>query len=186
MSVDVNYAETTYGLRELQVAEIDSSTGATGSWVDWSGVSLEFTVETEAAQQEANDKVIAQVRLNKWANFSIEAGHMPPDVAEIVFGITLSTSGSGATEEKEMLVNADDDTPAFAIRGRIIGGKSLDGGGGGDAVLESVGACYANSGFSPTFSGGSWWSPSVEGVILPDSSGDIFKMTQRATAAVLS
>ncbi len=185
MAVDVNYGGALYGLRELQIAPI-SATGVRGSWVDWSGVSLEFGLEIENAQQEANDSTIATVTITKQGTFSIEAGHMSPEVADIVYGLTLTTAGSGSTETKELEVSTEDELPAFAIRGRMIGGKGQDGGGGGDAVLESVGACYANDGFTPSFSGGSWWSPGIEGVILPSSSGALFKLTQRATAAVLS
>lgn len=182
---DVNYGEALYGLRELQVAPIDSS-GVRGAWVDWSGVSLEFGLEIETAEQDANDATIATVTVTKRGTFNIEAGHMPPEVAEIVYGAALTTTGSGSTEVKTLEVSTEDEKPAFAIRGRMIGGKGQDGGGGGDAVLESIGACYANNGLAPSFSGGAWWSPGVEGVILGDGSGKLFKLAQRATAAVLS
>ncbi len=182
----VNFGEAVYGMRELEIAPIVG--GNKGAWVPWSGVSLEFGIETETAEQKANDIVIATVTLNTRASFKIEAGHAPFEVLVAIYGSDLVTTNPGtANEEKALTVNVDDDAaPAFAIRGRMIGGKNAAGGGGGDMLMETIGGAYATSGFTASFANGSWWSPGVEGVILPDAAGDLFKLIQRATAAVLS
>ncbi len=181
----LSYGELLYGLVELQIAPI-SAAGVQGSWIPWSGVSLDVGVETETAQQEANDRVLGSVRVTKNGTISIEAGHMIAEIAEALYGAEKLLTGAGSTEKIEIKVNADDDMPAFALRGRVRGGKGDAGAGGGDAVFETIGSCYATDGLAPSFSGGSFWSPGVEAIIVPDSAGDIFKLTQRATAAALS
>jgi hypothetical protein len=181
----LSYGELLYGLRELQIAPIDSS-GVQGSWIAWSGVSLEAGVEVETAQQNANDRVIGTARTTTHGTLSAEAGHMPSEVAEALYGLDRLVAGSGSSETVTLTVNADDAMPAFALRARVRGGKGDGNTGGGDAVFETIGTCYVTGGFGPSFSGGSFWSPGVEAIVVPDSAGDIFKLTQRATAAPLS
>lgn len=184
---EVNYGQAVYGLRELEIAAIVA--GVRGAWMPWSGVTLEFGIEVETAEQMANDIVIATITLARRGNFTITAGHADLDVLQAIYGGTPATINPGAADEEQSLtMNVEDDSfPPFAIRGRVIGGKGVGGDGiGGDMVFETVGEAYATGGFSGSFDSGGWWSPGVEGVILPDSSGDLFKVTRRKTAAVLS
>ncbi len=181
MAVDVNYGEAVYGLHELQIAPVVA--GVVGAYVDLPGKTLSYSIVHDEDVQKANDQVVATIKLPAQVEWEMEAGLYPLAAIEIMYGGTLTVTGSGATEETEFVTNVDDDSnPCFAIRGRAIAGKGSDGGGGGDMHVL-IPRAYTTGNREGSLQGENFFSPSFSGVGLPDAAGDMLKETQRATAA---
>lgn len=171
---NVTYGDKLFGLRDLKVTNIAGTTqedlGA--------GMTLEISPEFDGGELKGDDAVVAVVSFMTHAKGKISAGTVSSAAAAIMFGITLTTTGTTPNAVTTTKLSQGQNMPYFKIYG-----KSLDEG-TGDAHLLAT-KCKVTGGGTFKFENGNFWTSELEIICVDDGTNGIFRLLQNETATNL-
>lgn len=110
------------GLRQVVLTQLD----AVGAPIAGKKVALpvsrifSFKPKADVKRLEGDDVVADAIDTNKGGDFSIEGGGISLDVLAMLTGGTVTTTGTGATEESALDVKTSDTAPYVRVEGRSV------------------------------------------------------------------
>lgn len=168
------YGKFLYGLRDLKVTNIG---GTVQEDLD-AAQSLTFSPTFNSAELRGDDVVKVSMGSLSGGTATISAGGYSSAAVAIMFGKTLSQSGSTPNEITTLQLNAGDVMPYFKVYG-----LARDEGGGDVHVLLSK--CKVTGWGGIDFSDENWFVNSVDVQCLDDGTNGVVKILQHETAATL-
>lgn len=174
-----------YGLRDIKVTPYTDANGSVlGTPVDLPNArTLSFSEAEEFQELRGDDKVVTTRGSGPSVEWELESGGLPFEAVKVMFGQTVTTSGTGGTEKKVMQKKATDSRPFFKIEGQAIS----DSGGDVHVVMDR---CRATGEFSGEFGDGEFWLTSGSGVALPSlvtgREDVLYEFVQNGTAAAIA
>ena len=168
------YGKFIYGLRDLKVTNIG---GTVQEDLD-AAQSLTFSPTFSSAELRGDDVPKVSTSSLSGGTAAISAGGYSSAAVAIMFGKTLSQSGTTPNELTTLQLNAGDVMPYFKIYG-----LARDEGGGDVHVL--LPKCKVTSWGGIDFSDESWFINSVDVQCLDDGSNGVIKIIQHETTTAL-
>jgi hypothetical protein len=159
-----------FGLRQIMVVSGDGNTTVELP----AAVMVEFSEEHVSKDLDASDKTVASVSFPKKLTWSMEAGGIPLEAMEVMFGETATASGTTPNQKNELTRNAGTVSPFFKMIGRSVGDA-------GDAVYITIPHCKAGP-FKGSFGQEEFFVTKMEGTALDKGSG-LYSITQLETDA---
>jgi hypothetical protein len=148
-----------YGLRDVKVATLDA-TGTKGTLVDLpNSQTLEFEETTSSQELRGDDTVVAKRTSVDGANWTLESGGINFEACVVMFGGTITSSGTTPAQKKVWGRLAADTYPDFFAEGQAM---SESGGDFHDVLYR----CKAEK-MSGSHSDGDFWVTHAEGSCLP-------------------
>ncbi len=152
-----------YGLRDIKVTGYtdDTATALAASSVDLpNSRTLSFSETEEFNELRGDDKLITTRGKGAAVEWSIESGGLPLAAVEVMFGGTITSSGTTPNEVKTYRKTSASSRPFFKLEGQAIS----DSGGDVHVVLYR---CRATGNFEGTLADGEFWLTAGSGVALP-------------------
>lgn len=147
-----------YGLRDIKVATLDG-TGTKGTLVDLPAAqTLDFEETTSTQALRGDDSVVAQRTTIESAAWTLESGGISYEAAFVIFGGTITSSGTTPNQKKTWTRLSDDSYPDFYAIGQALSES------GGDMHL-CLYRCKATK-FSGSLTDQEFWVSHAEGVGL--------------------
>lgn len=163
-----------YGLRDVKITPL-SSAGVLGTSVDLPvGQVFSFSEAEDYEELRGDDSLVAIVGKGPTVEWSLESGGISIDAWKVLTGGTVTTSGSGTAEVKEILKKTTDARSYFQIEGQSI----ADGNGDVHVVVYK---CKCDGSLEGEFSDGSFFVTKCSGKGLGDASGNLYKITWNET-----
>lgn len=176
-----------YGLRDIKVTGYTDDTGTAleASSVDLPNArTLSFSETEEFTELRGDDRVVTTRGKGAQVEWELESGGLPLEAVVVMFGGTISSSGTTPNEVKTFRKTAVQSRPFFKLEGQAIS----DSGGDVHVVLYR---CRATGNFEGELADGEFWLTSGSGVALPNLvTGDeldvLYDFIQNETAAAIS
>ena len=169
------YGKFIYGLRDLKVTNIG---GTVQEDLD-AAQSLTFTPTFSSAELRGDDVIKVSMGSLSGGTAAISAGGYSSAAMAIMFGKTLSQSGSTPNEITTLQLNEGDVMPYFKLYG-----LARDEGGGVVHVILSK--CKVTDWGGIDFSDENWFINSVDVQCLDDGTNGVIKILQHETTATLA
>lgn len=170
-----------YGLRDLKVAPLDG-TGVKGTIVDLPNAqTLEFSETTSSQTLRGDDSTVATRTTVDAAEWTLGAGGMNVEALKVMFGGTVSSSGTTPSVVKKWRRLASDSYPDFYLEGQAMS----EAGGDFHTVLHR---CKASQ-LSGTHEDGEFWVSGAEGTAIGTLTaanvGAVWDFVQNETATTI-
>lgn len=148
-----------YGIRDVKVATL-SNTGVKGTLVDLPNAqTLEFEETTTTQELRGDDVVVAKRTTVDGGAWTLEAGGLSFEAAVIMFGLTLTSTGTTPNQKKTLTRKSGDAYPDFFAEGQVMSES------GGD-VHRVLPRCKADK-MSGSHADGEFYVSHAEGACLP-------------------
>lgn len=116
-----------YDVDDVKIAR-NNGDGTFGTWIDVPSCDLFVaTVRLKSAEMRGDARITAIASAAEAAEVQVRMGSFSFDAYEVIFGSTVSESGSGSGEKIEMSIGATQRMPYFGVIARSLAGES-DGG----------------------------------------------------------
>lgn len=151
-----------FGLRDVKLKPYTSAALTTLS----PGVDLPFARTLSFAEAEdfeelrGDDKLIAVRGLGSEVEWELEGGGLSFEAMKVMYGGTITETGTTPAQKKTWLKKATDERPYFSAEGQAIS----DSGGDVHCVLDR---CRATDNLEGEMSDGSFWLSGASGRALP-------------------
>lgn len=170
-----------YGLRDVQVATLDSA-GVKGTLVDLpNSQTLEFTEETASQVLRGDDKVVAQRVTIDNVNWTLESGGISFEAYTVMAGGVISSTGTTPAVKKQWRRMGTDAYPDFFMEG-----QSMSESGGDNHIVFHRSKATQISG---TFADQEFWVSHAEGnaiaTLTAANVGAVWDMVANETAATI-
>lgn len=178
----MSYANTTIGLREIDITPIDPDTLALGTPIPLPGSQvLTFKRKQDKKSLRGNDRTIDTSIQNIAADWSFDHGGLIPlDAAEVLSGGTLEVSGTSPNEVKTLTQRSTDQPGFFRIRGRSVNSKGVS----GSKIVYYYCQCET---FEGEMKDGEYWVSKAGGEAIGHPSNDkVWDLVQEETSVALA
>lgn len=109
-----------YGLRDVKVATLDA-TGTKGTLVDLpNSQTFEFEETTSTQELRGDDSVVAKRTTVDGVSWTLEAGGISLEACVVMFGGTITASGTTPAQKKIYRRLATDSYPDFFVEGQSL------------------------------------------------------------------
>jgi hypothetical protein len=109
-----------YGLRDVKVATLDAA-GTKGTLVDLPNAqTFEFEETTSTQELRGDDAVVAKRTTVDAVAWTLEAGGISLEAAVVMFGGTITASGTTPAQKKQYRRLAADAYPSFFVEGQSL------------------------------------------------------------------
>lgn len=171
-----------YGLRDLKVATV-ANDGTVGTKVDLPNAqTLEFSESTSTQELRGDDTVVANRTTIDSVEWTLASGGLKYEAAAIMFGGTVTTSGTTPNISKRWRRLSTDAYPNFYIEGQAMS----ESGGDHHTVIHKAKA----STFSGSHTDQEFWVSNAEGTgigtNLTANENAVWDMVQNETATAIS
>lgn len=169
---NVDYANFPYGLRDISVANLAETLQEDLN----AAQELTFTPEIVTADQRGDDVIKETMSFIQGGSAQVTSGAISSAAMAIMYGYTLTITGSSPTEEAEFSLVEGHSLPWFRLYGKAEGPDGSD-------VHVYLGRCKVIGGGGISFRDGQYFSPSFNLRVLGDeSTGKVWTVIQHETA----
>jgi hypothetical protein len=170
-----------YGLRDVKVATLDA-TGVKGTLVDLpNSQTFEFEETTSTQELRGDDKVVAKRTTVDAVSWTLEAGGISLEASVVMFGGTITASGTTPNQKKIYRRLDTDSYPDFFVEGQSL---SESGGDFHTVVYRCKGETFSGSHADQEF-----WVTHAEGTgigsLNASTPGAVWDHVQNETAAAI-
>lgn len=154
-------ASMPYGIRDIKVRAFTTAANtALAAAVDLPYArTLSFSEAEEFEELRGDDKKVAIRGSGSWVDWEIESGGLSFEAMAIMFGGTVTESGTTPAIKKNWIKKSTDTRPYFQVEGQAIS----DSGGDVHCILER---CRATGELEGEFSDGEFWLSTGSGEAL--------------------
>jgi len=148
-----------YGLRDLRLVPFTDTTCTVyaASGVDLpNSRTLSFTEKEDFSQLRGDDKVVASHGSGPTVEWELEGGGMSFEAVQVMYGGTITTTGTTPNQVKKLTKLVTDQRPYFKIQGQAIS----DSGGDIHCVIYRA---RSTDDFSGEFKDGEWFLTGASG-----------------------
>lgn len=168
-----------FGLRDVKVRQLTGETPGTS--VDLpNGRTFSFSEAEDFEELRGDDGLVAVRGLGPSVDWELEGGGISLDAVAIMFGGTVTTTGTTPNQVKLYRKAGTDARPYFQVEGQAIS----DSGGDFHVVLYR---CRSTGELSGELSDGSFWLTGASGRALPRASdARLYDMVQNETTTAIT
>ena len=168
------YGDYLYGLRDIKITNM---AGTLQEDLD-AAQTLNFTPTWTEAVQRGDDVEKSGIGFISGGTANLTAGRMSSAAVAIMFGKSLTVSGSSPNEITTLQVNTGDTVPYFKVYGLVYDDD------GGDMHII-LGKCKVTGGAALEFSDGNYFNQSFDLRVFDDGTNGIWKQVQHETRTTL-
>lgn len=170
------FATMPFGLRQVRVSNM------AGTLEEDFDAAQEFTFEPEwtTAKQRGNDRTVGSFAHVSGGKGEFMDGKLSTTARAIVFGGTITQTGTSPNEQASMKWGGDGNMPYFKLQGKVMTES------GGDLHIV-IYKCMAVGGGNLEFKDGEFWSPGFEfEAVYDDVAGCVWEEIAHETTTALS
>lgn len=175
-----------YGLRDVKVATINSSTGLPGTLVDLPNAqTFNFTDEEDFEELRGDDRVVAKRGKGSTVAWDLESGGISLEAYVVIAGGALTLGGVSPAAWKKYRKLATDARPDFWVEGQSMS----ESGGDFHCLLPR---CKADDSLEGSMEDGSFWISSASGTGMASFATDVklaelvYEFTYNETALAIA
>jgi hypothetical protein len=167
-----------FGLRDVRVYPLTGETPGTG--VDLpNSRTFSFSEAEDFQELRGDDGLVAVHGTGPTVNWSLEAGGISLDAVKVIYGGTVTTTGTTPNQVKTFTKLNTDARPYFKVEGQAIS----DSGGDFHVVLYR---CRATGELSGQMADGAFWLTGTSGRALGRASdGKVYDLVQNESAVAI-
>ncbi len=174
----MSFGDLPFGLREVRLKPYNAD-GTLGAAVALPNIqTFSFEDKSSFEKLEGDDTIVAIGEKDSTTSWDLEAGGISLEAYAVLSGVSVVTAGVTPNQTKTITKNKDTKLPYFLVEGRAISES------GGDIEIR-VFKCKASSMPKGELKGGQFYITKCSGDAVPDSTGKVWEMKQKETAAAL-